>query len=35
MLCSQFDTNLTPIPWTIGYCEGIYFLEKLRSEASF
>ena len=33
MLFSQFDTNLIPIPWTISYCEGIYFLVKLRSEA--
>ena len=32
MLCSPFDTNLTPIPWTIGSCEVIYFLVKLRSE---
>ena len=32
MLCSQSDTNLTPIPWTIGYCEGIYISVILRLE---
>ena len=34
MFYSQFDTNLTPIEWTIGSRKGIYLLVKVRSEVA-